>query len=43
VVSERGEFNTARIKLASLSWAGAWVENHGYQATVNASALATST
>ncbi len=43
MVSERGEFNTARIKLASLSWAGAWVESHGYQATVNASALATST
>jgi hypothetical protein len=36
VVSERGEFNTARIKLASLSWAGAWVESLGYQATVNA-------
>ncbi len=43
MVSERGKFNTARIELASLSLAGALVENHGYQTTVNASALATST
>lgn len=42
-INGQGELNTARIKLAGLSWARAWVDNHGYQATVNASALASST
>jgi hypothetical protein len=44
VVSEGGEFNTARMTLASfISWAGAQIENHDYHATVHASALPAST